>query len=203
MVTRDNGRDVSEESRDNLLFTSLSNIKFLTNKLIKELKDLQIKITTRNIRKVSSLFTNKKDLISMPEKSNVVYKIPCQQCEKTYKGQTQQKLKKRMAGYKSDIKNHPERFALVLHANKEHRRPNFDDTTVLNIESKYTKKLFLEMYHINNEQHKINKKTDSNKLSSIYTYLISNEWNINNRIYLGVNQLFVNFEHLSNYLEPL
>ncbi|KAI4476868.1 hypothetical protein M0804_013195 [Polistes exclamans] len=56
-----------------------------------------------NLTKIKSIYTKLKDKVDKFEKSNLVYKIPCE-CEKSYIGQTKQKLKKRLDQHKNDCK---------------------------------------------------------------------------------------------------
>lgn len=46
-----------------------------------------------------TLFTKIKDRTLIQETSNVVYKIPCKDCNRFYIGQTKQKTKKRNYGH--------------------------------------------------------------------------------------------------------
>ena len=50
---------------------------------------------------------------------------------------------------------------------------NYDDVKVLETEINYKKRSFLEMYHIHQTMDTMNKRTDLEGLSSIYTYVLS------------------------------
>ncbi|KAK9877658.1 hypothetical protein WA026_019328 [Henosepilachna vigintioctopunctata] len=62
-----------------------------------------MKISTRNVKSVRSIFTKLKDEEQdIMNKSNVVYKKPCGDCARCYIGPTKTKLKQRVALHKSD-----------------------------------------------------------------------------------------------------
>ncbi|KAL3278048.1 hypothetical protein HHI36_013393 [Cryptolaemus montrouzieri] len=81
--------------------------------------------------------------------------------------------------HKSDIVKYPESCALTKHSNLKDHAMNFEEAKVLAVERNYEKRRFREMFHINRLEEMINKKTDMNQLSAIYTHLISEEWKRN------------------------
>lgn len=66
--------------------------------------DSQIKIAPRPPYKLSTIFTKTKDKIPQNEKSGVVYKIPCADCDKIYIGETIQKLGTRVKQHQNSCK---------------------------------------------------------------------------------------------------
>ena len=105
--------------------------------------------------------------------SDVIYRLQCTDCSKFYIGQTSQMLKNRLMGHRSDTKYHPERCMLAFHVNNEDHRINYDEVKILDVESNYLKRSFLEMYHIQKTDDTINKRTDTRELSALYTYLMN------------------------------
>lgn len=160
------------ETTEEIHYASYPNINGLTGKLKRIFQGENVKIAVHNQKTVKNLYTRLKDPIETPIKSNVVYEVKCENCEQTYIGQTSQWIKRRMALHKSDITKHPERCALASHAFNLDHRVNFEDVKVLKTEKNYRKRLVLEMIEINKKENTINKKTDTNKLSSIYRYLL-------------------------------
>lgn len=103
---------------------------------------------------------------------NVVYSIPCKDCDKKYIGQTATTLKDRITRHKSDCKLRPERCALAEHVYSMDHQMDFESTKILASQTHYTKRLFMEMVHIAQENGCINKKTDIKHLSEMYSYLL-------------------------------
>lgn len=151
---------------------SYPNVNNLTKKLKNIFKDENVKIAVYNQKTVKNLYSRIKDPIPTPLKSNVVYEIECLGCDRSYIGQTSQCVKNRIAIHKSDITKYKERCALAIHAHNLDHRVDFGSVKVLKSEPNYHKRLIHEMIHINKTEKVINKKTDTNNLSSIYSYLL-------------------------------
>ncbi|XP_044751862.1 uncharacterized protein LOC123311819 [Coccinella septempunctata] len=171
------------ETTEEIHYASYPNINGLTGKLKRIFQGENVKIAVHNQKTVKNLYSRLKDPIETAVKSNVVYEVKCENCEQTYIGQTSQWIKRRMALHKSDITKHPERCALASHAFNLDHRVNFEDVKVLKTEKNYRKRLVLEMIEINKKENTINKKTDTNKLSSIYRYLLEKSKERENEIF--------------------
>lgn len=170
-----NARDGNEENLESLVrFASLPSLPGLTSKLTHIFSSINnLKIAKYNVTTNRRLFTNLKDKVPVLSKSDCVYSISCLDCSRVYIGQTSQMLKKRITLHKSDIRLHPDRCALALHAAKNGHTFDFDNVKILSSESNYSKRIFLEMCHINEHQNTVNKRTDIKGLSNIYNYLLT------------------------------
>lgn len=150
----------------------------MTDKLVKIFVDENIIVAKKSVKSVGSLFSNLKNKIPKLLTSNVVYKLICSTCHLVYVGQTSQWLKSRMAIHKSDIRKGIERCALAGHVKYN---PNhvidFGNVEIMAKERNYERRLFLEMANINRFRNSINKKTDTQNLNVIYTYLLDNSFN--------------------------
>ena len=85
-------------------YGTLPNITNLTPKLVDILKPTNTKIAIKNVKTVGNLYSKTKDKTKPQDKSNVVYRIGCQDCTSTYIGQTSRKLKGRITSHKSDCR---------------------------------------------------------------------------------------------------
>ncbi|KAI4487237.1 hypothetical protein M0804_005386 [Polistes exclamans] len=116
-------------------------IKLLANKINKCFKNTNIKLVFYNLTKINSIYTKLKDKVDKFDQSNLVYKIPCE-CEKSYIGQTKQKLKKRLDQHKNDCKpiniNKTNTTALAEHHFKTGHNFKFDAATILDLEENWT-----------------------------------------------------------------
>lgn len=154
-------------------YGSILNIKNLTGKIKNCFKDENMKIATYNSKTVFSLFTRLKDTTPKQFNSNVIYRINCSDCQATYVGQTSQWLKNRLNIHRSDIKKKNIRCALTKHSVEQEHHIDLDSVEIVDKTSSYNKRLIMEMIHIQREQNSINKKSDVQNLSNIYTFLLS------------------------------
>lgn len=161
------------KTEENGRFGSLPNISDLSTKIIRTFQTENIKIAIKNNKKGLNLFSKLKDKVPIKFRSNVVYSIECNSCGSVYVGQTSQWLTNRVALHKSDITKKRDRCSLTEHALQNEHEINWENIKILETESNTKKRLILEMYQINKHKNTINKKSDTQKLSNIYTYLLS------------------------------
>lgn len=155
-------------------YKKLPYITNLTNNVINHFKDLKdLKIAKYNSLNIGHLFTNLKDSTPKMSLSNVVYKIPCNVCQRSYIGQSSQTLKNRITQHKSDCRIGKNSCALVDHYQKFNHHFNFNETSVLQIENNYKKRLVYEMLHIASCKEAVNFKSDTSQLSSIYCNILN------------------------------
>lgn len=62
---------------------------------------------------------------------------------------------------------------LAVHVNDKQHVINYDDVKIVATETNYTKRLFMEMFHIKTTESTMNKRSDVQNLSNIYTYIMS------------------------------
>lgn len=132
---------------------------------------------------IGQLFSKPKDKIQKLDKSNLVYKIPCngndrENCDKVYIGTTKNKLKTRISGHKSDQRYrniNAQRTALSSHCANLNHNPDFDNVSILNTENNYRRRYMLEMLQIINVKgdKRINFRTDTANLAHSYRYLLN------------------------------
>ena len=121
----------------------------------------------------NNIYSKTKQKIATNDKSNVIYKIECSDCNKSYIGQTKNYLQNRLNKHKNDIKRGLQKTALSSHAIENLHKFNFENTKILSQEENYNKRLFVEMAEIL-KHNTVNFKTDINNLSQIYHNIIKN-----------------------------
>ena len=119
------------------------------------------------------IFTNAKQEIPNKDKSNVIYKIKCTDCDSSYIGQTKNYLQNRVNCHKNDVKNGQQKTALATHAIQKLHKFNFNDVEILRQEQNLNKRLFIEMAEILNCK-TVNFNTDISNLPNIYYNIIKN-----------------------------
>ncbi|KYN28332.1 hypothetical protein ALC57_02245 [Trachymyrmex cornetzi] len=102
----------NSEHKDNTNNRQKDNQKFVllpyANNITEKLKDVYSKynltLTYKPTNTLSKFITTGKDKLNIMEKSHVVYRIDCCDCESSYVGQTKRKLGTRIKEHKADIK---------------------------------------------------------------------------------------------------
>ncbi|XP_044745164.1 uncharacterized protein LOC123307028 [Coccinella septempunctata] len=106
-------------------------IQGLSQKMNNIIKPYNREIVYRPCNQISSVFSKLKGPTPKTKKSQVVYSIPCKDCDKQYIGQTSQRLKDRLNAHKY-TKNAT--TALNKHKNTSKHEFNYEDTKILGIE---------------------------------------------------------------------
>ncbi|XP_072401655.1 uncharacterized protein [Diabrotica undecimpunctata] len=106
----------SGEQNANCSYTSLKYIKGITPRLTRLFKDFtNLKIAFKTSLTARSIYSKVKDKSDIKDCSNVVYQIPCNNCNLVYVGQTTRSLGSRLISHRSDSRLYPERSALAEH----------------------------------------------------------------------------------------
>lgn len=172
-ITSINNTSPHSQTINPTFFISLPHIQELTPRIINVLKNDNIKFSKTNIKTVSTIFSKLKTKLDTKEKSNIVYEIPCTECDQTYIGQTSRNTIGRITSHKSDCRRGVKSCALSDHVLDKNHLMDYSNTKILLTEKNYNKRIFLEMVEISKNNNCMNKRTDIQGLSQIYTYLLN------------------------------
>lgn len=177
----------------NICYRSIPNIPTLSQTIAKTLKQdyPEVRLAVRNTNTVGScFFSNMKDKVPTENHTNVIYAIPCNECESSYIGMTTTQLKTRMSSHKCDIKRLNEllqaghttddykiaelrqKTALLEHSISKQHSFDTKKVRILDQHNRGTALPILEMCHIMNNNQTVNKRTDTDGLSIIYAGLL-------------------------------
>lgn len=162
------------------VYKSLTYVSNLTEKIIGTFKRLcpEVKCATKSSNTIGQkLFSRIKDKLNKGDQSGVVYSIPCNNCNMKYIGQTKNKLKDRLRTHAYDVTKITDvnnaKTALATHSFLLNHTFDFDRATTIDHEKNLGKRLFKEMVHIKlNEKTTVNKRTDIENLSTIYSSIL-------------------------------
>lgn len=158
-------------------YVKFPNIPDLSNKISRLFKDFEgIKLVLYNTKTTQSLFTKLKDKEELKNKSNLVYQIFCEGCDKNYIGQTSQRVEKRISQHKTTCTDpkHKEKSTLAFHHHDTEHKFDFDNYKIVDMEPNPTKRRISEMIYITLQfDKKINARSDTDNLSASYKHLIS------------------------------
>lgn len=146
-------------------YLPLPYIEGLSQQFQKLFKKYNITVCHKGYNLLSNNFSRLKTKTPKNKKSNIVYKIPCNNCEGVYIGQTSQYLENRIKSHKYDKKNST---ALSNHESSKKHSFNYNDVKILAAEPNTKKREFLEMIEIKKHPNSINDKKDINNLNRIY-----------------------------------
>jgi len=160
-------------------------IPFLNNKTSTRIKNLfrihlpeNCSITLKPINKTEDIiYTNAKDKINKLMKTNIIYKIPCQNCNLSYIGQTKQFLADRIKQHSSNCTSKTEgqnkKTALSIHSTQENHKFNFDEVKILHNEENWFKRNIVEsIYILKNMDNVVNFRNDAENISHYYNNVI-------------------------------
>lgn len=152
-----NSNDVDESAGANnkvvpTFYRSIVYIKGLTERISgiirKEIDNMGIGYKSLNTLD-NFVFTKTKDKLSDSLKRNLIYKIPCIDCEYCYVGQTGNFLKTRMSGHMSDIRlNKTEKSPLAEHMTEFNHTLDCNNVKILSFVENVRKRLTMEMCYI-------------------------------------------------------
>ena len=103
---------------------------------------LPVKIAATSTRTVGSFYTMLKDNTEMLYRCNMVYDIPCRDCEGHYIGMTGQRFKTRREQHERNVKKRDTATALSKHTLNTGHVMDFNNATILSAEKYYTKRAF-------------------------------------------------------------
>ncbi|XP_062704907.1 circumsporozoite protein-like [Aedes albopictus] len=194
-ATRNNHPRIEDPEEDghrtnNIQYRSFTYIPGLTEQLTKTISTdyPHIRLANRQNHKIGNLHTKIKDPKNKLDQNNVIYNIPCNDCQKCYIGMTQNKLCTRLTGHKTHV-NKLEQYlqyvdnrmqleelksktALIEHCIEHEHRFNFENTKIVD-RSPHTNTLaFLEMCHIYNTDNTVNRRVDVSGLNTTYAAIL-------------------------------
>ena len=97
-------------------------------------------------KKISELVAPKRDGCS--NENSIVYRIPCNGCDKAYYGETHRGLNKRVKEHKADVRHHRPSSALVNHIDERGHLPNWERAVILEKGIDKLQRKTLEALHI-------------------------------------------------------
>lgn len=161
------------KSKEEKTYIAIPYIQGLSEKIANILQKHDITTTYKTANNLQNLYTNLKTPTPKESKTNLIYSIPCKNCNGVYIGQTKQYLKNRIKGHESNLRgNNADKTALSKHAMEEGHSFDFANTRILKTEKHLRKRTFLEMVYIKRNKTAINYRTDTNNLSQVYTKLL-------------------------------
>lgn len=150
----------------------INKVSITIAKLIKENNNIT-KIAYKPINKLDKIYTKTKDQINKNDKNNVVYQVKCDNCNKTYIGQTSKKLNTRLNQHKTYIRKTAPHSALASHSIDTGHTFSFEETKIIDQDNKKLKREIKEACHIHiNKNNAVNLRLDTQIINHDYKYIL-------------------------------
>lgn len=184
----------TNDGLDELEYTyrSLAYIPGLSNNIDKLLKKdyTNVRLASYNTKTVRCIYSRIKDPVPKGHRTNVIYNIPCKNCDACYIGMTTNRLNTRLSGHRThyntldrliaantDVGDPQmillgQKTALLEHSIQQNHRFDLEKTDIIDQHNKQHKLPLLEMCHIVNNPNSINRRTDTEGLSAIYAGIL-------------------------------
>src|SRR5436190_586078 len=149
-------------------------VKNLTDNISRTLNKKGLKVIYKIPKKLNTLIKRGKDVLPIMNKTNVVYKLDCKDCNASYIGQTKRHLSTRIKEYQNNIKKR-ESSHLVISKHRTECNHDFRwlEPSILHSEKNKRKREIAEMFFIKKHKNKINLQIDTDNLSPIYDKVIN------------------------------
>jgi len=168
-VTTSNVINTDIDSNSDKRITVLPYVSPLTDFITSNIDSSKALIGLKCLNKLSRLIKVHKDIDKPLYKNNVVYKIQCRDCEATYVGQTKRQLKTRLKEHKNNIKLDQSKHSVISeHITKYNHSFDWENTKIIDYESRYYKIIISEMIHIKEQKVSLNLNSDTELLDDSY-----------------------------------
>ena len=148
-------------------------IPFHTEKF-KRFNKNDIRVAFHSPNKLGKYIKVQKDICPRTSKSNVVYKISCNNCDASYVGQTSRQLKTRITEHRNHIRyNTSSRSVITEHRRQHDHDFQWDEVEILDEEPCYRKRLVSETLNIRKQKNGLNLQTDTEGLHKAYISIIN------------------------------
>ena len=148
-------------------------VKNLTDNISRTLNKKRLKVIYKIPTKLNTLIKRGKDVVPITNKTNVVYKLDCKDCNASYIGQTKRHLSTRIKEHQNNIKKQSSHSVISKHRTEFNHDFRWLEPSILHSEKNKRKREIAEMFFIKKHKNKINLQIDTDNLSPIYDKVIN------------------------------
>ena len=146
-------------------------VKNVSESIQRILTRLNIRTCFRPVRTLRQFLVHPKDQLPMSRVSRVVYSIPCQDCDKTYIGETGRTLEHRVKEHKRAYTSANSLNSAVAEYSLEHGHSiKWGGAEVVSVIQRWYHRCFVESWHIRGNKYSMNR--DRGFLPEIYNSLV-------------------------------
>ena len=178
-------KNLSEQKRGLVVIPYVQGI---SEKVERTLKKYNITTAMKPYLTLRNILVHPKDKCTVEEQGEVVYKIPCKNCERSYIGETGRLFRTRLEEHKKDVESNTKtkytrsqrqisqdtihKSALTDHATTENHEIDWDNIKIVDKESQRRKRHVKEAIWIKRTKGAINRDEGNYQLSHLYEGVI-------------------------------
>ena len=157
-----------DKEKDNLRsHVTILYIQGVSEAVTSILSNINVQVYMKPFRTLRRILSHPKDRVPDDDKSNVVYKINCRDCDASYVGETKRALKTCVSEHHRAVKKMDfSGSALAQHAWEHDHHIDWTSACILDVESHYRSRLAREAIHICRQPSSLNR--DRGSLPDIY-----------------------------------
>src|SRR5580765_5024327 len=170
--------DNNKKEQVPISFFNIPYVPGISEQFSRAIRNLDTKISYTGFIKLNKFIKVHKDSLPIDLRTNVVYKISCNNCDASYVGQTRRFLKTRMKEHRNHINRKTTQRSVITDHRLLNHEFDWNSVEILDEEPILGKRLVFEMIHIKSQKNSINLHTDTDRLDHIYFPMIKNMLNI-------------------------
>lgn len=145
----------------------------LNKKLTSSLKHLGINVINKISNKLNTIVKKGKDKLPKTRNHEVIYKINCNDCDKSYIGQTYRALEIRVKEHQNNIRQSRDKYNVISeHRTNTGHDMKWDNYQILDRDAHWYRRNISEMLHIKSTNNTLNRQIDTEKLNKIYDKIL-------------------------------
>ena len=156
-LERDTTRERTGEEEELVGHISLPYVKGVSETLRRIFSKNKIRCTFYTKDTIRNALSHPKDPVDKNKQNNIVYKIPCDDCNAVYIGESKRTLEKRASEHERAVRNGDlEKNKIAHHCWTSDHRFNFDNKTIIDRETNMTTRKIKETIHSISDPNHIN-----------------------------------------------
>ncbi|RLU19060.1 hypothetical protein DMN91_009418 [Ooceraea biroi] len=156
-------------------YASIPFVKGLSEGMCNILRKCDFKVAYSVYKKLDMFIKRGKDKLLKKDKTGVVYRIKCMECEACYIGQTKRQLETRIKEHKNDIRKGENNWSVVSRYRVlDNHDFDWDNVDIVHEERYLRKREIAEMIFIKRDANAINHQKDIENLPCVYDKIVTN-----------------------------
>lgn len=165
---------MDNESNMRKSYFNIPYVPTISEKFGPVVRDFHVKMSYTGLNKLKQYIRVQKDKLPDPSRNNVIYKIPCMNCNASYVDQTSRLLKTRIAEHRNHIRQNTTQHSVITDHRLSGHEFAWNNVEILDEERIYGKRLMSEMIFIRRQTNSLNLQSDTENLHHAYLTLVEN-----------------------------
>ena len=149
-----------QPNNDEHKYVSAPYIKGASEKMTRILKPHKIILANKTTTTLKSKLQSLKDPVPLNETTNIIYQIPCSDCDQVYIGETSRNINKRNEEHKNAIGRRDQNSQIFQHVTQELHQVQWNNTRILDRNNNLKQRKFIEACYTQANPKAINRAVD-------------------------------------------